>query len=144
LSKITFCIVFCYDANKSIIKKQKMLIEIGNIVGGFMAGADGIRQLGLAQEAVAKGQARLAPYRKTIARLLFALAIINLLDRWFFEVPLFTGSFPQSIVALALGLILDDSIFGSASWAQSARKSLGGWETAIGIIGIIIGLAAIL
>ena len=121
-----------------------MLIEIGNIVGGFIAGADGIRKLGVAEEAVARGQAQLAPYRNTIARLLFAVAILNLVDRWIFEIPLFNGSFPQSIVALALGLILDQSIFGAAQWAQNARKAMAGWETAIGILGIIIGLAALI
>ena len=69
----------------------------------------------------------------------FVLAILNLLDRWAFDIIFFNGSFPQSLFLFLLGIVLTDY-----SWLDQVRKPLEPLTPYIGICALIAGLYSIL
>lgn len=122
-----------------------MIIQIANIVSGFLLAAPKLKEWGAKQQ-VEKAQSKLVVYSSTIGIIELVIGVIALLDRMgiIFYVPSLGASYPQAIPAILIGLILSARRFEKhPSWKNFIVK-ISGYQIWLGLIGILVGLWSLL
>ena len=127
----------------------RMVIQLVNIVGGFVLGSPKIKQW-VSKEHVENAEQKLSQFRGMIG--IVALVIggiaflgnLGLFSPFFFFPGLFWAPPLQSLAAIAIGLILSANLF--IRWPKvsgfiSKLEQHGEW---VGLAGIIIGILGLL
>lgn len=124
-----------------------MVIQLVNVVGGFVLAAPKIKQW-VSKEHVEGAEQKLAKFRGTIglvALVLGALSLLgNIASHSYFLPSLFWAQPLQSIAALAIGLILSANFF--IKWPKvsnfiSTLERNGEW---VGVAGVVVGILGLI
>ena len=121
-----------------------MVIQIANIVSGFMLAAPAVTSGGM-KEHVGKAHGVLVPYTRVIGCVTFALGILALIERMSYVsilTSILGASYPQAIVALIAGALL----LGAAHHAVVGTffMRLEPHRTWIGVVIFCVGLISLL
>ncbi len=123
-----------------------MILQTLNIVGGVILASDKIGEA-IGKEKVAKIETAVAPYRSKIGIVIFILGILGLIERLsivYFGIPNFGSSFPQTISAIVIGLLLGAPFFSKFPQVQTLTTKLTPYSSWIGIAAIAVGLGSML
>lgn len=123
-----------------------MIIQSANIVSGFILATPKLREFG-AKEFVDKLSDTLRPYQNTIGLTVLALGVLGLIARLgilSMGIPMFGASFPQSIPAILIGLIMSESHFVKYPAIHQHIVKLVPHKVSIGLLGMAVGIGSIL
>ena len=123
-----------------------VVIQVANIVSGFMLAAPKLQEFG-AKEKIANIHAKLGRFTGIIGVIELILGVLALIERMglaYFPVPDFGASYPQSLPAIAMGLILSGNIFAGFPAIQKFTSKLTKYAVPIGMTGIAVGLGSLL
>lgn len=123
-----------------------MVIQTVNVVAGFVLAAPKLKSFGGAEHITAL-EGRLNAFRGWIGVGTLALGIAALLERMMIvqlSIPSFGSSYPQALVAIAMGLILTENLFAKYPQFQGHIGRLKDHAEWIGLAGVAIGLGSIL
>jgi tetrahydromethanopterin S-methyltransferase subunit C len=123
-----------------------MILPIANIVSGFVLAAPKLKTLGMAKD-IETAEGKLNRFRGTIGLVILVLGLIALLVRaniFNFYVPYLWSSYPQAIIAILMGLILSMNFFVKYNAIHQRIVILERHAEWIGILGILVGLFALI
>ena len=123
-----------------------MIIQIANIVSGFVLAAPKLGELG-AKERVSEIHARLAGFAGTIGVVELVLGLLALIERMglvSFPIPMFGASYPQALPAIAVGLILSCHLFESHKEIHDLIVRLKVYEVSLGFCAMVSGAVSLL
>ncbi len=122
-----------------------MVIQVVNIVGGFVLAAPKLKEW-TSKEHVEGAEQKLTKFRGVIGFIALILGILALLGNFgLYFMPYMFWAMPlQSVAAIAIGLILSANFF--AKWPKvsgfvSSLERNGEW---IGVAGIVIGILGLI
>ena len=124
---------------------MSLLIQPANVLCGFLLSETIIGKIEPLKEPAEKLHRALVQYETPIGVAEFVIGLVNLVNRigFGFYVPYFTGGYPQSFAALAMGLLLADKFFMKYEWAKPAITAIQPYREYVGLAGLVIGLSAI-
>ena len=117
-----------------------MLINLGNAFFGFILASPLLAKIPNVGKGLENAGKALGKSRQLFGIISLALGIINLADRFMLHIFWFNGSFPQTIMAILIGLIMSVDKFKNSPAIRDIGNSLKNYEEYIGIAAMIIGL----
>lgn len=126
-----------------------MILPIANIVVGFLLSAPKLKEWFLKQN-IESAEASLNKYRTPIGVIILILGIVGFLKRMSWAGIMYEwswnygSSFPQSIIAIIMGLVLCANFFSKWSSIHSRVVAMSRHSEWIGIVGIVIGAGSLI
>lgn len=121
-----------------------MILQLVNIVSGILLTSTIIKEK-FSNKEVGDFLDKLHVYESEIGVGVFILGILGLVERLgFFYIGSIGASFPQSLPAIAAGLLLGAPMLKQFSFLDSASGTLTPYRTIVGIICIACGLGSLL
>lgn len=122
-----------------------MIIQTLNLISGFALSGSVLGGINGLRETVTKAEHALSPYKKTLGIVVFVLGILQILDRLdFLQLYFLTGGFPQAFFAVAMGVLLAGTGLKMIPGVAKLHAFLWPYRQGIGIVGMLIGLSALL
>jgi hypothetical protein len=124
-----------------------MILQTANIISGFILAVPKLKSHEATREHVERVATRLEPFKEKIGLVVLVLGVLGLLTRIgliYPHIPMFGASFPQSLPAIAIGLILSQSFFKKYPALDSFIMKLRPHQIAIGIVGMASGVGSLL
>lgn len=121
-------------------------MQILNIIAGSLLAASKLREWGLGPVAD-RLESLLGSFRESLGIATLVLGAVALSDRLgvlSVPIPQFGASFPQSLPALAIGLLLASQFSEKYAVLVKARRALEQYTPWIGILGIAVGAGSLL
>jgi hypothetical protein len=135
------------NLSKCVSPKNIMILQLTNIVSGFILSAPKLKELvgGKGAEHIVAAEAKLNTFRGTIGIIELVLGAVALVDRLGI---LFIGgigaSFPQAFAALACGALLAPHLLEKYPAMKSLVEKMKPYEVWIGLAALAIGLGSML
>jgi len=124
-----------------------MLLQVMNIIAGFLLAAPKIMEFG-AKDIVKKAEKNLRPFEGLIGWVVLILGVVMLVQRMTLTSALYWyysgSSFTQAIPAILMGLILLGDFFKKQKGFERFIKDIEPFKIWIGFWGIAAGLFSIL
>ena len=120
-----------------------LLVPLFNVVAGFWLAYSLLGKIPNMGKSLQKAGKWFDQYENSISITAFVLAILNLVERWLLPIPLFNGSYPQSISAFLIGISTSDKLFKNVPQVQTIAKTLSEYREWIGMGAMAAGLLAI-
>jgi hypothetical protein len=123
-----------------------MIIQLSNVVSGFILAAPKLKTLA-AKEHVEQAESKLNEFRGTIGLIELVIGVVALLQRMgivYFYFPLLGSSYPQALIAIAIGLILSANFFEKWPSVHEQIDKLENYGEWIGVLGIAVGLLSLI
>jgi hypothetical protein len=125
-----------------------MILPIANVVSGFVLSAPKLKEW-FAKKEVEGAEGALNKYRTPIGVIVLVLGIIGLLQRMTLAGFMYGwtwsyGSFPQSIIAIVMGLLLTANFFSKWPAFHAGILKMNHYAEWLGILGIIIGIGSLI
>jgi hypothetical protein len=123
-----------------------MLVNLSNIVAGFVLAAPKIKQI-VSKGHVEQAEQKLAKFRGTMGIIALILGVIALLGNFSYSLmffPLAGAGLLQALVSIAIGLILSANLFAKSPQIAGFIVKLEKYAEWIGIVGIVIGILGLI
>lgn len=123
-----------------------MLVQLSNVVAGFVLAAPKIKQLA-AKDHVEKAEATLTKFRGVMGIVALVLGVIALLGNFSYSLmffPLAGAGLLQALVSIAIGLILSANFFAKSPQISGFIAKLEKHGEWIGVVGVVIGILGLL
>ncbi len=123
-----------------------MVMQILNIVAGSLLAAPKLKEWGIGK-VVDQWEAWIGGARETIGLVTLVLGLLALIDRLGVlnvPIPEFGSSFPQSLPAIAIGLLLATRFVEKYPTLQNIVRLLVPHSPWIGLIGMSVGIGSLL
>lgn len=123
-----------------------MILQLANIISGFILAAPMLAAWG-GRAFIDKALHALAPLTSAIGVVELVLGVLGFLERaglLRFYIPHLGASYPQTIPAMLVGLILCASYFSKMSGMSAMIDKLKPYQEWIGVMAIVSGLNSIL
>lgn len=122
-----------------------MVMQILNIAGGLLLAAPKLKEWGLGS-VVVRLESSPSSVREKLGVVMLILGVLALIDRLGFlrvPIPEFGASFPQSLPALALGVLLAARLSGKYAVLEKFRHQLEPYAAWVGLLGIAVGTGSL-
>ena len=123
-----------------ILKMDFDLINLTNTFLGLLLALPLLFKFGSLGQKLRKFYEGVKPFWNIPGLISFLMAAINILERFFCNIPLFNGSNPQTIMALIIGLIMAFETIRKIDFLRKISAALRQFSQIFGVIALFVGL----